>query len=279
MEVVMGKELIRKLDDTEIDNIKINSKDHFELVYLRHRYFRKSTNPTAARLGEFEEMICNISDKIYLRNITVFKTLGMEMDDLRNIGRIHTVSFISMGGIKENPDLFEQLRVQHKAKYGNHSEPGDKDIFLKEHYNLSRFLNQRLQEVAKFSKNKNENIRGTRSYRNFYIGNSEKDPEDMDLIKNYKDHGYSKITESEYKKIAKENKCKGQLRFENKEGQIVRAVYIQGSFLTSNDIDGSELDPRRNSFYRSAEKTLMIKEALFDKKKGRKKTNLYTKNK
>jgi len=275
----MSKELIRKLDDPELDNIKISSKEHFELVYLRHKYFRKSTNPTKERLAEFEEMICNISDKIYIRNFQIFKTLGMEMDDLRNVGRIHTVSFISMSGIKENPDLFEELRIQHKAKYGNDSEPGDRDVFLKEHYNLSRFLNQRLQEVARFSKNKNENIRGSRNYRRFYIGDPTQNPEDIDLVRGHKDFGYEKITESQYKQIAKENKCKGQIKFSNKDGQTVRAVYIQGSFLTSQDIDESNIDPRRTSFYRSPEESLMLKEAIFEKNRGKKKTSMYSKKK
>jgi hypothetical protein len=257
-------ELLRKLDDPELDNIKINSQDHFELVYMRHRYFRKSTNPSPQRLAKFEDMICNISNKIYLRNIEIFKTAGFEMEDLRNVGRVHTVSFISMGGLQENPELMEKFRELHKKRYGQNSEPKERDIFLKECYNLSKFLNQRLQEVAKFCKVKNGNIRGTKSHKKFYIGDPGRNPSDIDLFYNPDNYGYKNITEVEYKKQVKESKTKNKTQFLNNNNQMVRAVYIKGSLLTDDDVSGTELDPRKNSFYRSPEDNLILKEYIYE---------------
>ena len=127
-------------------------------------------------------MICNISNKIYFRNIETFKTVGMESEDLENIGRVHTVSFISMCGLKENPDKMKDFIKQHKKKYGKSSNPTEKEVFLKECYNLSRFLHQRLQEVAKFSNKKNANIRGTKNLKGFFVGNAKKNPEDINLF-------------------------------------------------------------------------------------------------
>lgn len=270
----MGKKLIRELDDPTIDDSKISSKDNFELVYIRHRYFRKSTNPTEERLKQFEEMICKISDKIYIRNSIEFKTVGFEMEDLRNIARVHTVSFISMSGLAENPDLMEKFRAKHKKIYGANSEPNEKDIFKREAYNLARFLNQRVQEVARFSKGKNENIRGTKNHRRFYIGNSTNKPSDGDLFNDPEMYGYERITEGNFKKLVKENDAKGMLSFEIENNQCVRAVYIKGSFLTQEDVDGSYFDQTRSGFYRSPEENLMLKEFIFEKDKK----NLYKKN-
>lgn len=257
-------ELLRKLDDPTIDEQKLKSSDFFELVYLRHRYFRKSTNPDPKRLASFEEMICNISDKIYLRNIEIFKTVGFEMDDMRNIGRVHTVSFFSMSGLKENPEKMEKFIARHKKVKGEKSMPTERDIFLKECYDLSRFLNQRLQEVAKFAKTKNASIRGTRSFKRFYVGDPSKSPEDLDLFHDPAVYGYKKITQAQFKKEVKENNAKGKLQFLNKEKQMVRAVYIKGSYLTHEDIDDTELDPRNTSFYRNPEDNLVLKEALYE---------------
>tara|TARA_R100000951_G_scaffold115132_2_gene122226 strand:+ start:11706 stop:12536 length:831 start_codon:yes stop_codon:yes gene_type:complete len=253
--------LIRKLNDPEIDKKKINSSDHFELVYLRHRYFRASVNPEPEELAKFEEMICNISDKIYLRNIALFKTLGFEMEDLRNIGRVHTVSFLSMSGLARNPDKMEEFIIRHKKLKGEASEPDEMDLFRKDAYNLARFLNQRLQEVAKFSKNKNTNVRGSKSEKCFYLGDSQRNPEDLELYYSPEVYGYAKISEVEFKKIQKDNDEKGNLDFLTKGGQRVRAVYIQGSFLKYKDIDGTDMDPRNTTFYRSPEENLMLKEA------------------
>lgn len=260
----MTKKLIRELDDPSIDEIKISSSDHFELVYLRHRYFRKSTNPSPERLAQFEEMICKISDKIYLRNIEIFKTVGFEMDDLRNIARVHTVSFISMGGLAENPDLMKKFVLQHKKQYGMNSDPDEMDIFRKEAYNLARFLDQRIQEVAKFSKNKNQNIRGTKNHKRFFIGDGRNNPDDLDLFRNPELYGYEKITESKYKDLVSKNHGKGKSHFLTEDGQMVRAVYIKGSFLTEHDIEDTQMDSRRTTFYRSPEENLMMKELIFE---------------
>lgn len=249
--------LLRQLDDPELDEIKLNTGDHFELVYMRHRYFRKSTNPDPKRLAKFEEMICNISDKIYLRNIEAFKTVGFEMDDLRNIGRINTVSFISMSGLPENPDKMEKFVEQHKRKYGEDSTPNNKDIFLKECYTLAKFLNQRLQEVAKICKNKNTNIRGTKSIKKFYIGDPRSNPTDLELYNNPKTYGYKKITQAKYKKLVKENDAKGKTKFLTSDNQVVRAVYIKGSFLTEKDIKGTDMDPRNALYYSNPEEAMI----------------------
>lgn len=256
--------LLRQLDNPELDEIKLNSSDHFELIYMRHRYFRQSTNPSPERMAKFEEMICNISDKIYLRNIETFKTVGFEMEDLRNVGRVNTVSFISMDGLYENPDKMEKFRKQHKKKYGEESEPKEKDVFLKECYILSRFLNQRLQEVARFCKNKNTNIRGTKSIKKFYTGDPRRNPTDVELYNNPEVYGYTKITETKFKKLVKDNNAKGKTQFLDKENQMIRAVYIKGSFLTERDIEGMDIDPRNSVYYSNPEDALIrIEQELY----------------
>jgi len=46
-------------------------------------------------------------------------------------------------------------------------------------------------------------------------------------------------------KEAQENNAKGKLSFLNKQNQIVRVVYIKGSFLTKKDIEETDVDPRK----------------------------------
>jgi len=252
--------LVRKLDNPETDDFRINSSDYFELVYLRHRYFRKSQNPSPGRLEQFEEMLCNIANKVYIRNIALFKTVGFEIEDMRNIARVHTVSFIHMSGLKENPELMENFTVQHKKKYGEESEPGKMDIFRKEAYNLARFLDQRLTEVARFSRNKSKNIRGTVSEKLFFVGDPLANPTDDELYYSPETYGYKKITEVDWKKITETNDEKGNRNFIDNGGKRVRAVYIQGSFLKYQDIEDTYMDPGSSSFYRTPEENLILKE-------------------
>ena len=260
------KKFLRQLDDPTIDDNKIRFTNEFELVYLRHRYFRRSTNPTEARLAGFEDMICNISNKIYLRNIETFKTVGMEMEDLRNIARVHTVSFISMCGLAENPEKMAKFRIKNKKRNGPDSVIKDRDVFLKESYDLSIFLNQRLQEVSKVANSKNTNIRGTRSYKRFYLGDTSRSPTDLDLFDDPKAFGYKKITKANFKKLMKENNSKGKSSFITQDGKTVRVVYVKGSYLNQDDVDGTMLDPRNNFYYRTPEENILLKEMYKENK-------------
>lgn len=254
------KKLIRQLDDPEIDNMKINSRDYFELVYMRHKYFRRTENPAPGRLEQFEEMLVNISNKMYVKNIEVFKTVGFEMEDLQNIARIHTVSFIGMSGVYENPDKMKAFVKLHKNKFGKESEPTKMDIFKHECYNLARFLNQRMQEVARFSKIKNANIRGTRNQKRFYIGTPRNNPDDLELFENPKYYGYERITEKKFNKLLKENNPNDKYAFLTNDNKLVRAVYIRGSVLNSNDVENTHMDPRINHYYKDPEESLIEEE-------------------
>lgn len=258
-------DFLRKLEDPEVEQKrKINSNDYFELVYLRHRYFRKSTNPSPERLAEFEEMICNISDKIYYRNIAIFKITGFESEDLKNIGRVNTVSFISMGGLKENPHLMEKFIHDHKEKYGKESEPTDRDIFLRERYNLAKYLNQRLQEVAKFCQVKSSNIVGDKARKSYFIGSPGKDPSDEDLAMIPEAFGFKKIKEAHFKKIFKDLKILDKTHFLTPEGQVVRIVYRNPNYLAIEDFYKENSDNESNL---NPEELMIRRESLVKNKK------------
>jgi hypothetical protein len=264
-------DFLRKLDDSSIDEKKkINSSDHFELVYLRHRYFRKSTNPSTERLQQFEEMICNIADKVFYKNTTIFRLVGFEKDDLRNIGRVNTVSFISMGGLEENPPLMEKFLIDHKNKYGNDSIPSKRDVFLRECYNLSKYLNQRLYEIAKFCEVKSANILGDKLKKSFFVGTLEQNPTDDSLLINPESFGFKKITEVEYKNLIKENSPKDKLNFTTSDGMVVRAVHKKPDFSNIEEFyknssqNECNLNPEDILIERE---NLIIKQSLSSKKK------------
>lgn len=253
-------DFLRKLDDPEVENKKkINSNDYFELVYIRHRYFRKSTNPEPERLREFEEMICNISDKIYYRNINIFKIVGFDGDDLKNIGRINTVSFISMSGLKENPSLMEKFIIDHKNKYGEESTPTKRDIFLRECYNLAKYLNQRLQEIAKFCEIKSANIIGDKAKKIYFIGKQDSNPSDDSLLMFPEAFGFKKIKINKFKQMFKDLKPLTKTSFLTPEGQIVRVVYKKPNYSAIEDFYTSNSENESNL---SAEELMIQKEEL-----------------
>jgi len=246
---------LRKLKDIKSDTERINSKDNFELVYIRHRYFRNSKNPSDSRMLRFQEMAHNIARKQYYMNVRMFKGVGMEVNDLKSIAMVHVVSFISMSGLHENPKLMVKFLSDHKKLKGKTSVPNDKDIFLREAYNLSRFLKQRFFEMVKVCRSKNYNVRGSVSYKGFFkeTEHADKDVSDLQLKQQYNFYGYVKITETEFKRLKKED-----------INIKTRSVMLEGDYLTEEDIKGSYLDPRFNSFNMNPEDRLIISESYRD---------------
>lgn len=274
----MKEKYLRDIYDSDIvDKIKIDCQDYFELVYMRHRYFRKSKNPDPKRLAQFEEMICNISNSFFYKNYQLFNETGFESEDLRNICRVHAVSFFYLSGLAENPDKMEKFRKRHKNKYGEESEPGKRDIFRKECYDLSRFLKQRMQDFIRNCKSKNNNIRGTSNERKYFIGNKKKNPSDLDLINYPVAYGYTKISKKEFKELQQKNNAQNKNKFLTKDDKMVRAVYLTGEHLSQQDIKDLNLDPRHNLYYSNPEEALiniedrMHLENLLSKNKRKKK--------
>ena len=260
--------ILRKLDDPiENDSPKLSCVDQFELVYMRHWYFRKSTNPEPVRLAQFEEMLCKISDKHYMKSFSLYKEIGFEMDDLRNIARVNVVSFISLSGLQENPDKMKKFVKRHKSKYGKESEPKARDLFLKECYDLAKFLDQRIGEIPMFCERKMSSVRGSQSVKRFYAGDPTRCPSDLDLYHSPETFGYSKITEVEYKKLVKKSSGKGRAQFLDEQNRMIRAVYIKGSFLTPGDIEETSFDSGKSSFYRTPEENIILKEFMLSSDK------------
>lgn len=244
---------------------RITYEYFFELIYMRHHYFKKSKNPEPERLMEFEEMICNMSSKFFFKYQNFFNQMGFEFEDIKNISRVHAVSFISLSGLKENPEKMKDFIKMHKKKYGKNSMPNSKDIFKKECYNLSCFLKQRYQELIRFSKSKIKNIRGTVDVKKFFIGDPKKNPTDLELIEDCERHGYKKITKERYEKILKETQPVNKKSFLDKNKKCVRAAYVYGKNLSYEDIKYTKLDPRNNSYYGNPEDTLIDMEEKEEK--------------
>ena len=47
------------------------------------------------------------------------------------------------------------------------------------------------------------------------------------------------------------------MQFLTPENEVVRAVYIKGSFLTERDIEGMDIDPRNSMYYANPEDALI----------------------
>jgi hypothetical protein len=245
-----------------MEQIKKKRDVPFELVYLRHKYFRKAKTPTTERIQPFDEMVDNIAGSIFTKNIEVFRIFGMELEDIQNIGRCHVVSFIGMQGLYENQAIMDKFILKHKSIYGQDSMPTKHEIFKKEAYDLARFLKQRLQECANFCRNKNRNVIGTKHTQTGYlcITDSPKEVNDDNLMANPEYFGYKKMTKTALDKEIKANKSRGKSLFKTQDGTLIRVVTQTLRPLNYNDVNGSALDYRDTLTLKDPEELMIMAE-------------------
>lgn len=249
------------------NTVKIS--DAFELIYLRHDYLRKVGNPAPGRLEEFEDIVTNMSKLFFAKNQAHVKMIGMELEDIQNIFRVFVVSFIGMSGLYENPDKMSNFVKLHKKRFGQESEPTKQDVFVKERYDLSRFLRQRMKNLIDKFKNskKAKSITGYIREKTCIVANKKaQGVEGLSSLEDYKKHGYSKISKKKYLQEVSLSKVPNKNDFVNKEGKHFLVVYEDNNFLTEDFIIGSDLDPRNNMYLRDPEEEYMIAEERFERK-------------
>ena len=264
--MAIGKKKIkRSFSDDHILQKKRGAtyQDNFELLYLRYRYFVQADNPTTERLKSFDRTIKYISGTMYRQYSEIFKVIGMELEDIESICLCLSVSYISLYGLEENEDRMESFIKQHKKQYGEHSLPTKHEVFKKDSYDLQNFVVQRMQQNVKAFNSKASCIRGTKDYVVHYIGNSDTNPDDLELYHNHEAYNYEKITHKKYNEILKKHKPQDKNLFiDTDTGNVVRTIYIKGSILTRGDLEERDVLGTTSLLYRDPEELAMLAEAI-----------------
>lgn len=106
---------------------RINGKENFELVTMRHRQFKRTTMPDTATLRKWEPQIARAARKALWQYKPVWGGASFDLDDLMSYGRVWACMYL------------DQMQIP--------DEEGNKRLFL---YHLS----QRFGELAKATNHK-----------------------------------------------------------------------------------------------------------------------------
>lgn len=185
----LGYEFIDPIDRGVLPDRRINSKDDFEGLYLRHKDIMRTPNIDKKRLDKYKTVIQTVSGKIYRQAPTLFKDFSMDIEDLISISNMHTMVFIS------------QYELPAEMDKDNNN--------LKKCYN---FLLQRLVYLKYLLKNKNKNITQNARmsvFTNFSgyntitdLASSTEEEPDEDYIKRH--NQFTSINKNKRKQQAKE---------------------------------------------------------------------------
>lgn len=222
---------------------RIQSKNEFELCYLRHQYFRRvKYNPTEADMKPFAHIAAHLAKNTFFVYRNLFHTVGFESEDLVNIANVHLVSFLGLFSMEKMPDKYKEFCATYKRLH--HEKPEESDILDKNQANFTLFLKQRMEDVVRVCRQKARNIKGLPTEECYYYCSSKLPPKNRrDLIKNYEKLGFKKLDTAVYKSIKKRAGTIYGSTFKFGDLYYV-AVPLDKKSLSLDDFSGAGIDPR-----------------------------------
>lgn len=221
---------------------KINCYKEFELCYLRHKYFRKSKiNPTEEQMQPFYGIIRSLSRKTYFTYQVLFQIVGLETDDIINIGKAHIVSFLGLFSV-QLPENMDKFIDKHVGIYG--TAPTASDFLNKDKADFTEFLKQRYTELFRIARQKVRNIQG-RLYEEYlvYYGPIVPPEDNQKLIKGYNKLGFKKLDIDKFKSLKRK-------MFPQETGPVYKfnnlyyvTVPLIHTHISLDDLVGSDLNP------------------------------------
>ena len=240
------------------DKKRINSKNEFELCYIRHRYFRKvKYNPTEEEMKPYQSIINRMAKTTYYTYRHLFIIVGFEIEDIVNIGLVHLVNFLGLFSIHKRHEKYSDFSAKHKEKYSK--PPSKEDLLNKNKANLTMFIKQRMEDLIRICRQKAKNVRGipVEECATFYGQNPP--PENRyELLEDNEEYGFKKIDLSIFKKIKKKAKPKDDEIF-NFAGYWYISVPLEHRNLTLEDLGGAGFSPYNNTHNMDPEEILVLK--------------------
>ena len=251
----------------QADKRKIDSKEEFELCYLRHQYLRRvDYNPTKQDMEPYMRVVVSMAKNNYATYKNLFNLVGFNQDDIVNICRIHLISYLGLFSLEKMPEKYKDfIRIYQKR---NKEDPKEKDILDKNKANLTYFLKQRMQDLVRICKQKARNIKGLPVDEYFVFCGEEAPPSSpKKLLKDHGKYGYKKLDLVSFKSIRK--KAKSREKQFLYEGKWYVVVPLQHRNLDLVDFTGADMDPYDNIHNMDPEQILFHKQEneSFEEKK------------
>jgi len=285
-----------KIERPQADNKKINSKDDFELCYLRHQYLRRvDYNPTKQEMEPYMKIVNIQARKTFYAYMALFKMVGLEIQDIESIAQTHLVSFLGLYSFQKNPEKLRQFVVSQVVKTGKVPSPYVQEG--KNRANLTLFMKQRMEDVVRVCRQKARNIKGMPTEESYIFYGPKRPPKNTrELVENYEKLGFRKLDVASFKTIRK--RVMKQRKEQNRETErystrVVEIIKFAGSYyvsvpvehrdLTVLDFAGAGMDPYDSIHNKNPEQLLFdrldqedfeAKKAVFDSHSDERKENI-----
>lgn len=233
---------MRKVERPKAEDRKIHCRDEFELCYLRHQYIRKvDFNPSEKDMMPYYGIASQQARNTFFTYINLFGAVGIGLDDIVNIARVHIISYLGLFAIgmnREKRDEFVKLFEQKHNK-----TPLEEDFDNKNKANFTLFLKQRMEDLVRVCRQKVRNIKGLPGEEHYiYVGPTEPPKILAHLMDNHENFGFRKLDVAVFKTIRKRAKAHGENVF-SFNGLWYVSLKCEHKTLDLVDFAGAGLDP------------------------------------
>jgi len=237
----MNNELISR---PQAEKGKINSKNEFELCYIRHQYFRKTKyNPSEEQMAPYMGIIKNLTRKTFWMYHGLFQAVSFDIEDMISIGQIHLVNFLGLFALEQSQEKMDNFLASFFKKTVTEATP--QDILSKNKANFTMFLKQRMEDVVRVCRQKSKNVKGVPVQENYMFVGVQQPPRSLrELLVNHEKYGFKKLHLGLFRSIKKKAKTKESIFQFN--GMWYVAVPLEKRNLTFNDFAGADMDPYDN---------------------------------
>lgn len=241
---------------------KIHSKDEFELCYLRHQYVRKTSyNPTEREMQPYMGVIKNLSKNTYYTYQSLLAMVGMDLDDVINIGRVHLTSYLGLFSIRTESPRLEMFKDRFYEDKGYPAS--DNDILNKDKADLTSFIKQRYEDLIRICRQKGRNIKGHCVEEFFAYKGPLPPPEVLRLlIEDHEKYGFKKIDQASFRTVKK--KARPESNVFEYNGLWYVAVLVEHKNLGIEDFTGAGMSPYDNVHNMTPEQILFKKRGESD---------------
>lgn len=173
---------------------RMNFKENFEMLYLRHEYIKRAKKLDPAMVDRYAGIV-HTTAKIMFNKLTNFEKVGFAEEDLIAITNVYMLSYMALYSIQTNPKEMEAVLKKRKLE-----SLSDSEILRIDRNRLINFLRQRLHHCGTLCARKARNITVGVDRRGVFAETEKTLPASNEMIlDNYKKYGYRKITLKEYK--------------------------------------------------------------------------------
>jgi hypothetical protein len=204
----MSAELLRFPYKEEIMSRTMNYADDFEMLTLRHEYFKKIKDPKSVNIGPYRYLAVVTAKIMYDKCRANFEKVGFDISDIESIAIVYLMAYLGLYSLEINQPAKEKFINYFEEK--NKTPPTKKDFDKAEKNNIINFLRQKLHHCSKVCERKSRNIVAARSKEYVFAYTSKSKPSHpSDITQDYKKHGYRKVGKTELveaKKRAKQTR-------------------------------------------------------------------------